>query len=325
MNFKSYINKGKFAFEKNKGLIFTLLSAGFEIAAVVVMAKQAPKAEKVLVPANKKVAKLKEELNNNELIMNNQVYPEEHKKEIRKIQRQTAISLVKIYALPVIFTGASLAFMGGSYKIMKDKEIALGAAYVTLDNAFKSYRGRVKEKFGEEVENGIFRDARDEKVTKQIIDKKGNIKEVEEVVNKTHGGGAWEIFFDATSSLYAKDGRANYETLLARRAILQQKLESDGYLFLSDVFDELMLDKTVIDKDLLKASRVVGWIFDPKDPNKSNWVDFGISNRRGEYNEVGRDLFDKIESCCWLSFNPDGVIVTEDKHKSYEYFLRSGF
>ena len=321
MNIKKYINKGKFAFEKNKGLIFTLLSAGFEIAAVVAMAKQAPKAEKVLVPANKKVAKLKEELNNNELIMNHQVYPEEHKKEMRKIQKETVVSLVKIYALPVIFTGASLAFMGGSYKVMRDKEIAIGAAYVTLDNAFKSYRNRVKEKFGDEVENTIYRDIHGEKVTKEITDKKGNIKEVEDVVNKTHSGGPWEIFFDATSKCFAKDGKINYETLMARRAILQQRLETDGYLFLSDVLDELMIDKTVIDKDLLKASRVVGWIYD----NDSKWVDFGISDRRGMANEVGRNLIDRVEKECWLSFNPDGIIVTEDKHKSYEYFLRSGF
>ena len=84
MNVKSIVKKGQFQFDKHKGLIYTLVAAGLEIGAVVLTAIQAPKAHNALVPANKKIAKLKEEMNDDEAIANNLVCVEDNKKEIRK-------------------------------------------------------------------------------------------------------------------------------------------------------------------------------------------------------------------------------------------------
>lgn len=324
MNFKGLVKKGQFQFNKHKGLIYTLLAAGLEIGAVVLTAIQSPKANNVLVPANKKIVKLKEELKDDEAIANNLVYPEEHKKEIRKIQLKTVKEVVKIYAVPALLTGLSITFMGGSYKTMKNKQLALGAAYMTLDSAFKSYRGRVKDKLGDEAENELFRDIREEKIKRLVENPEtGEIQEIEETIKKANSGGVWELLFDAASLLWSKDGRTNWETLMRLQEQANITLKTDGYLFLFDVINMLEIPKTCISQDLLIASRSIGWIYDPYDDNRSSWVSFGISDEAGHPNEVGLDLFNCVERDVWLAFNPDGNIQLDTKTgKSFAQYVR---
>ena len=313
INFKDMYNKGKYQFEKNKGLIFTLLSAGFEIAALVAMAKQAPKAEKILAPANKRIEELKKQNDDTEAILNKRVSVEDNKKEIRKIQRETFKGLVKTYALPVVFAGLSLTFMGSSYKVMRDRQIALGAAYITVENAFKSYRNRVKEKFGEDAEKEIYNDIREIKRTRRIENPEtGEVEEIEETIKKACSGGGWELFFEADNPSWSKNGRTNYETLMCAQNEANIRLRDQGYLFLYDVFNILRVPEVSINKDLLAASRVVGWIWDPYNEKRSSWVSFGISDEMGNPNEVGKDLFNNFENTPLLTFNPDGNIMLGD-------------
>lgn len=324
MNVKSIVKKGQFQFDKHKGLIYTLVAAGLEIGAVVLTAIQAPKAHNALVPANKKIAKLKEEMNDDEAIANNLVCVEDNKKEIRKIQVNTIAKVSKIYAVPAILTGLSLTFLGGSYKVMRNKELALGAAYFTLDNAFKSYRGRVKDKIGEETENEIFRDIREEKVTKLVENPKtGEIQEIEETVKKANSGGAWELLFDAASLVWSKNGRTNWETLMNIQTQANIRLKTDGYLFLYDVIEMLEIPKGCIPKEMLMASRSIGWIYDPYDSTRSSWVSFGISDEAGHPNKEGLELYNCDERDIWLSFNPDGNIQLDSKTgKSFVQYVR---
>ena len=323
MNIKGTAKKCQFKFQQNKGLIFTLVSAGCEIAAVALMAKQAPKAEKILIPANKKLEMLKSEMNNTEMVAKGEVIPAEHKKEMRRIQRKTFAELAKVYSLPIIFTGASLTFMGGSYKVMKDKQIAIGAAYATIDNAFKSYRRRVKEKYGDDVENALFRDIKETKKTKEEINPvTGDLEKTDEIIKKANAGGGYEIMFDASSILWSKSGRTNYETLMQLQKQANISLKVNGYLFLSDVIDMLELPKTTINPDLLAASKVVGWIYDPYDTSLQSWISFGISDENGHPNEIGNELFNNEERDVLLSFNVDGNILNGTNGKSFTKYVK---
>ena len=309
-NIKKAFNNCKFQAKKNKGLIFTCIAGISTIVAVITTAKQAPKAQQALKDANEKIGQLKLQMNDTEAILNKKVDIAVNKKEIKKIQRQTAIKLVKIYAVPAIFTGLSLTFMGTSYKVMKDKEIALSAAYITAENAFKTYRDKVKEKFGEEAEKDIYNDVRNLKKTRKVENPvTGEIEEVEESINKVNTGNGWSILFDAASPYWSKNGRVNYETLLNLQKDANIQLRSDGYIFLYDIIQMLKIPESCIDRDLLTASRVIGWVDDPFDPNRNSWVSFGISDETNHYNEVGKELFDNVERDVWLRFNPDGNIA----------------
>lgn len=323
MNIKGLLKQGQFKFDKNKGLIFTILSGAFEVAALVVMAKQAVKADKVLTPANKQIENLRKDLNNQEAIANKIIDPEIKKKEIKSIQKDTFIKLAKIYAAPVILAGLSLTFMGSSYKVMRDKQIALGAAYITLENAFKSYRDRVREQLGKDAENDIYRDMKEvERKTTRTNPKTGEEEELTEVIRRAQGGGAWDIFFDASSLAWEKNGRTNFETLMSLQKQANIQLRDHHYLFLYDVLMMLEIPEGCISKDMLIASKAVGWIYDPYDPERSSWVSFGISDEMGNANEVGKTLFNNEEKDCWLSFNPDGNILLDTCGKSFVHYIR---
>lgn len=312
MNITKIFKQGQFMFKQNKGLIFTLLAAGLEVAAVIAMAKQAPKAEKILIPVNKKIEKLKNDNKDTEKIANKLVNVEDNKKEIRKLQIQTFGKLAKVYALPVIFAGVSLAFMGGSYKVMKDRELALGAAYVALDNAYKAYRTRVKEEVGEETENKLFRDIRDKKVTRKVEDPvTGEIKEVEDTVKAAGGTGAYEFIFDAAAHLFSRNGRVNYETLSNKERELTQILRSQGYIYGDTIIEILGIPKFTLGKDLLKALRVIGIIDGVDEYGRPKKVLLGINDYDGHPNEIGQELFEGAENTVWLSPNFDGVIVND--------------
>lgn len=312
MNIKRIIKQGQFKFEKNKGLIFTILAGAFEVAAIIAMAKQAPKAEKILIPANKKIEQLKTDNKDTEKIANRLVNVEDNKKEIRRIQTKTFIDLAKTYALPVIFTGASLAFMGGSYKVMRDKELALGAAYVALDNAYKAYRNRVKEEFGDDAEERLFKDIRDKKVKRQVEDPlTGEIKEVEETIKTTGGTGAYDIIFDAASVLFSRNGRTNYETLTQKERELTNILRQQGYLFGDTIVEILGIPKSTLGYDTLRALRVIGYIDEPDEQGRPKKVLLGINDYNGHPNEIGQELFDGAENTVYLTPNFDGVIAID--------------
>ena len=207
---------------------------------------------------------------------------------------------------------------------MRDKQIALGAAYVTLDNAFKSYRNKIKEKLGEDAEKELYKNDKEVQVAEKIIDPDtGEIKEVIKNMKKSGVGGPWELFFDATSNLWSKNGRTNYETLMEVQKQANITLKAKGWLLLYEVFEMLDYPLGCIDKNMLAASTNVGWIYDPYDPSRSSWVSFGISDELGNANEVGRELFNCEERDALLSFNCDGVITVDlGNSKSFAWYVK---
>ena len=80
---------------------------------------------------------------------------EDSKKDTAIIYTQTAVKLVKLYGPAVILGTLSITAMLTSNKILRKRNIALAAAYTTVDKAFKDYRGRVIERFGEELDKEL--------------------------------------------------------------------------------------------------------------------------------------------------------------------------
>ena len=81
--------------------------------------------------------------------------PEDAKKDLTVNYTQTAMKIAKLYAPAVILGSASLGCLLASNDILRKRNAALSAAYMTVDKSFKEYRSRVAERFGEEVEKEI--------------------------------------------------------------------------------------------------------------------------------------------------------------------------
>src|SRR5678809_1362509 len=68
---------------------------------------------------------------------------QERQQELAVLYVRTGVEVVKLYALPVALGVLSIAALTGSHYILTRRNIALMAAYKTLDEGFRRYRDRV--------------------------------------------------------------------------------------------------------------------------------------------------------------------------------------
>ena len=66
------------------------------------------------------------------------------------------MSMAKIYLPTVLLTTGGILLLGKSHMILNKRNAGLAAAYAALSNSYSEYRRRVRERFGEEVENDIY-------------------------------------------------------------------------------------------------------------------------------------------------------------------------
>lgn len=220
---------------------------------------------------------------------------EDSKKDLAIIYAQTGVKLVKTYAPAIALGVLSIVSILASNNIMRKRNVALAAAYTVVDNAFKDYRGRVVERFGKEVDRELRYNLKAEKVTEVVTDENGKEKKVKKTVLKPQGVvSGYARIFDAGNPGWENDPAINLAYLKAQQALCQRKLETQGYLFLNDVYKLLGYREDL-------ASRNVGWIFDEENPVGDNFVDFGFSD--------SEEFINGMEPTVILDFNVDGPIM----------------
>jgi hypothetical protein len=175
----------------------------------------------------------------------------------------------------------------------------LAAAYATVDKTFKEYRGRVVERFGDEVDKELRYNIKAKKVEEVVTDpetgKEKKVKTTIDVANPTEN--PYCMFFDATTSKAYEDNMDyNRMTLRATQQYANDKLKSDGFLFLNDILDELGMQKT-------KLGQIVGWVYKPENSNGDNYVDFRVLEVNKETSDGGYVM------AFLLDFNVDGNIL----------------
>lgn len=206
--------------------------------------------------------------------------------------------MAKIYAPTIAVTAISLGCIIGSNKILSKRNVALMAAYKGVDEAFKKYRKRVVDEYGEEQDwmfkNGV------KKVKTSVIDKDG----VEQVVDmiewndnsRTKDYSQYAKFFDESCPEWSKSPEYNLTFLKCQQNYLNDQLRIRGHVFLNEVYDAIGIKRTT-------EGSIVGWVYDEEKPE--NYIDFGIFD--GERMQV-RDFVNGYERTILLDFNVDGVI-----------------
>ena len=213
---------------------------------------------------------------------------------------QTGVKITKLYAPSVILCATSLGCLLASNNILKKRNAALSAAYMTVDKSFKEYRRRVAERFGDEVEKEIRYNIKAKEIT--TVDEEGN--EVKETVKVMEGAddpttySDYARFFDESCPAWQNDPEYNLTFLRAQQQYANDLLKAQGRLFLNDVYKMLGIDIT-------KAGQVVGWVYDPDCPVGDNFVDFGIYDMS---KERVRAFVNGYEPNILLDFNVDGNI-----------------
>ena len=225
---------------------------------------------------------------------------EDAKKDLTINYTQTGLKIAKLYAPAVILGSASLGCLLASNDILRKRNAALSAAYMTVDKSFKEYRQRVVDRFGEEVEKEIRYNIKAEEVTSTVVAEDGSETTVTETVKTMDPNlySDYAKFFDEASPYWQKDPEYNFMFLKSQQQYANDLLKARGRLFLNEVYEMLGIEKT-------KAGQIVGWVYNPENPIGDNFVDFGIFDMS---KERVRAFVNGYEPNILLDFNVDGNI-----------------
>ena len=226
---------------------------------------------------------------------------EDGKKDLAIVYTQTAVKFIKLYGPSVTIGAASLAFMIGSNRILNKRNAALAAAYAAVDKSFKEYRGRVIERFGKQMDRELRYNIKAQEIEETTVDANGK----ETVTKKTvdvmdpNSYSQYAIVFDDSNEGWDPDPERSKYFLIQQQNWANERLKSRGHLFLNEVYDMLGAKRT-------KAGAQVGWVYDEKNCEGDNFVDFGIFDTNSP---KARDFVNGIEKVIVLDFNVDGYIL----------------
>lgn len=227
---------------------------------------------------------------------------EDAKKDLTLVYVQTGVKLVKLYAPAVILGTLSITGILASNRILRKRNVALAAAYATVDRGFKEYRGRVVDRFGKELDRELRYDIKAKEVEEIETDEKGKEKVVKKTINTAtvNERSGYSRIFDEYCVNWEKNAEHNHFFLRQQQDWANQLLKARGHLFLNEVYDMIGFDRS-------QAGNVVGWIYDENDPTCNNYVDFGIDDI---HDENKRLFINGKERSIILDFNVDGDILS---------------
>ena len=270
------------------------------VTSTVMACKATTKVNDILEETRKQVDDVHNVLDS-DVVSEDEYNNDDAKKDLAIIYTQTGVKLIKLYAPSVIVGALSITGILASHKILKKRNVALTAAYATIDRSFKEYRGRVVERFGKELDRELRYNIKAQEIEEKTVDKDGNEiveKKTISVVDPNMYSDYARIF-DNGSMGWTKDPEYNLMFLKLQQNQANDRLRAQGYLFLNDVYDMLGIPRT-------KAGQIVGWIYDEDNPVGDNFVDFGIYDI---YNEKACDFVNGRERSIVLDFNVDGNIL----------------
>lgn len=275
-----------------------VLGAGMVIGSAVNACRQTLKANDILEKANQdleKIEKAKE-------IAAPEDYTEKDAKNDRlKVYSKTAVGLTKVYGPSILAGGIGLSLMFGAHSILKNRNAALTVAYSNLFAAYNTYRDKVVEAIGEEKEFQLRSGYSKQDI--EYVDEDGNEKKTKNAKVLPDIGTNHSIYariYDESCPDWSPNPSTNLQVLRSKQNFVNDKLRSNGILFLNEVYDYLGFPKT-------PEGQIVGWVWDPDNPDIDSYVDFGIYDKL--YRSVEkRDFLNGHEPCIWLDFNVDGVV-----------------
>ena len=288
------LSKTKFQLQKHQPEIMVISGVIGGVVAAVMACKATTKASEVLAESKDRLEQIDTVANDSDVT--DDVYSEEdHKRDLAIVYAQTAGNLVKLYAPAVILGGLSIASILGGHNILHKRNMALAAAYATLNTTFKDYRDRVVDRFGKDVEYQIRHNLKAEEITEKVENPEtGKTKKVKKTVlvkgDDEHERG-YARLFDAACDNWNNDAMMNRTFLSGAQNWFNDLLHARGYVFLSEVYRYLHFRETA-------ECRVVGWTLDG---NGDGYVDFGFDQDDMFMSGYNKDV--------WLDFNVDGPIL----------------
>lgn len=270
-------------------------------AGAVLACVKTPEVSEEIKKANTEMEFVKEAKDEGKTKAGNEYTLEDYKYDRKVIALQTSKSILKAYWLPALLEiGGAILIMSG-HGVMKKRYVAVSTVLASTEKAFEEYRSKVKDEFGEDVDKKLRYNTITAETEVDEVDENGNVKKVKkkvEVIDKKNIYSQYAKFFDEGSPYFTKNPETNLLFLRAQQNYANDLLRARGHLFLSEVYDMLGIPRT-------QDSIVVGWIYEPDNPDIENYVDFGIYDF---FKEKARDFVNGYEPVLLLDFNVQGNI-----------------
>lgn len=224
---------------------------------------------------------------------------EDSKKDLAILYAKTGVQLVKNYAPSAILITTSLGCLLTSNQILRKRNIALAAAYTAVDKGFKEYRARVVDRFGADLDRELRYDIKAKQIEETVVDEKGKEKKVKKTIQEIDPSNISDYakFFGPGSEEWDPEHpEFNLSFLRGRQNYADNLLKARGHLFLNEVYDMLGIERT-------RAGQIVGWVYNPENPDTDSFVDFGI------YTDTNFRFVNGVENVALLDFNVDGNVL----------------
>lgn len=294
-------HKAGFQFKKHSPEILVVAGVIGTVASAVMACKATTKLHTILEKTKNDIDTIHEYVENPEMLAEEYTV-EDSKKDLTIVYAHAGLDLVKLYAPAVILGALSITSILAGHNILRKRNVALAAAYTAVDKGFKEYRGRVIERFGDELDKELKYNLKAKEIEETVVNEDGSEQTVTKTVHVADIDEPSEFacWFDESCPAWSKDPKFNYMFVKNQQAYANKVLQTKGYLFLNDVYEFLGVPKTA-------AGQVVGWVYDPDCPMGDNYVDFGIFDAD---NERKRAFVNGRERTILLDFNVDGNILS---------------
>ena len=145
-----------FTVKKHSPELCTIAGIGGMIVATVMACKATTKLDDILSEAKDTIDTINECSTNPDALPAGAEYSKEDaKKDLVVTYTKTGLKVFKLYGPSLAVGVLSITSIVASNVILKKRNIGLAAAYTAIDKSFKDYRGRVVDKFGEEIDKQL--------------------------------------------------------------------------------------------------------------------------------------------------------------------------
>lgn len=296
------LNRVGFKLKKHSPEILVVSGVVGVVTSGIMACKATTKLSSILDETKETVEKIEEVAANPDMV-SEEYTQEDAKKDKVIVYTQTGLKIAKLYGPSIIIGTLSIGAILTGSNIFRKRNMALAAAYATIDKSFKEYRSRVVERFGEDMDRELKYNVKTKEIKEQIEDENGKKKTVKTKIDVVDPNeiSEFSVMFDDGCNGWTKDPESNKVFLLHQQNYANERLQKKGHLFLNEVYDMLGVPRT-------RAGQMVGWIYDEKNPHGDNFVDFGIFNANIEAN---RNFVNGYERTILLDFNVDGNILND--------------
>lgn len=296
------VHKTGFKIKQHSPEILVAVGIVGTVTSVVLACKATLKVNEVVEEAQETIEKIHDGVEQHKHTEDGVEYTQEvANRDLAIVYGQTAWKFIKLYGPAVLVGVASVGCLVGSTLILRKRNIALAATVTALDTSFREYRGRLIERFGEDLDRELRFNIRAKEIEETVVDEDGNETVVKKVVHEVdpNAHSMYSVFFDDGNIGWSKNPELNKVFLIQQQEAANYRLKTEGFLPLNEVYK-------MIGAPLTSYGQIAGWVYSDDPDSGDNFVSFGLFDSD---NEKARDFINLRERTILLDFNCIGNIL----------------